>query len=212
MTGRSSRPPPIPGGAAVRTPAQRIFPLHPRAVGASLGRRLFLALLATVVPAAGEGGLADSYEALPRVEVRLIADGETAQFRLPHRLLLSGSETVLLDGAPLEPLVDYRADCAAGVLELTTGPPPAGSVLSVSYRYLPFEEEGPPAEPDSINLFERRGDYVGVGDSVKISGSKGVGLRLESGRQVGIVQSLDCLLYTSPSPRDRTRSRMPSSA
>ena len=25
-------------------------------------------------------------------------------------------------------------------------------------------------------------------------------------------QNLDCLLYTSPSPRDRTRSRMPSSA
>ena len=25
-------------------------------------------------------------------------------------------------------------------------------------------------------------------------------------------ESLDCLLYTSPSPRDRTRSRMPSSA
>ena len=24
--------------------------------------------------------------------------------------------------------------------------------------------------------------------------------------------SIDCLLYTSPSPRDRTRSRMPSSA
>ena len=27
-----------------------------------------------------------------------------------------------------------------------------------------------------------------------------------------IEQSTDCLLYTSPSPRDRTRSRMPSSA
>ena len=26
------------------------------------------------------------------------------------------------------------------------------------------------------------------------------------------VQVIDCLLYTSPSPRDRTRSRMPSSA
>ena len=26
------------------------------------------------------------------------------------------------------------------------------------------------------------------------------------------VSSRDCLLYTSPSPRDRTRSRMPSSA
>ena len=28
----------------------------------------------------------------------------------------------------------------------------------------------------------------------------------------GIVDLTDCLLYTSPSPRDRTRSRMPSSA
>ena len=28
----------------------------------------------------------------------------------------------------------------------------------------------------------------------------------------GLIQSLLCLLYTSPSPRDRTRSRMPSSA
>jgi len=27
-----------------------------------------------------------------------------------------------------------------------------------------------------------------------------------------IIKSLSCLLYTSPSPRDRTRSRMPSSA
>ena len=28
----------------------------------------------------------------------------------------------------------------------------------------------------------------------------------------GMVTNQDCLLYTSPSPRDRTRSRMPSSA
>ena len=28
----------------------------------------------------------------------------------------------------------------------------------------------------------------------------------------GILETLPCLLYTSPSPRDRTRSRMPSSA
>ena len=28
----------------------------------------------------------------------------------------------------------------------------------------------------------------------------------------GIIHDTDCLLYTSPSPRDRTRSRMPSSA
>ena len=30
--------------------------------------------------------------------------------------------------------------------------------------------------------------------------------------EAGIVSTLGCLLYTSPSPRDRTRSRMPSSA
>ena len=29
---------------------------------------------------------------------------------------------------------------------------------------------------------------------------------------IGFELSADCLLYTSPSPRDRTRSRMPSSA
>ena len=28
----------------------------------------------------------------------------------------------------------------------------------------------------------------------------------------GAIETEDCLLYTSPSPRDRTRSRMPSSA
>ena len=31
-------------------------------------------------------------------------------------------------------------------------------------------------------------------------------------KQEPIVRWYDCLLYTSPSPRDRTRSRMPSSA
>ena len=30
--------------------------------------------------------------------------------------------------------------------------------------------------------------------------------------QISITKLADCLLYTSPSPRDRTRSRMPSSA
>ena len=37
-------------------------------------------------------------------------------------------------------------------------------------------------------------------------------LRLRGGPAVLIEKSTDCLLYTSPSPRDRTRSRMPSSA
>ena len=36
-----------------------------------------------------------------------------------------------------------------------------------------------------------------------------VGMRLEDAEEILFY---DCLLYTSPSPRDRTRSRMPSSA
>ena len=32
------------------------------------------------------------------------------------------------------------------------------------------------------------------------------------GEDVGVMHACGCLLYTSPSPRDRTRSRMPSSA
>ena len=35
---------------------------------------------------------------------------------------------------------------------------------------------------------------------------------IDSGLRVGLAVLTDCLLYTSPSPRDRTRSRMPSSA
>ena len=34
----------------------------------------------------------------------------------------------------------------------------------------------------------------------------------KDGQVVGLAHYIFCLLYTSPSPRDRTRSRMPSSA
>ena len=34
----------------------------------------------------------------------------------------------------------------------------------------------------------------------------------EAARRVQCANNIRCLLYTSPSPRDRTRSRMPSSA
>ena len=38
-------------------------------------------------------------------------------------------------------------------------------------------------------------------------------IQLSSGNGIcHLVKIIDCLLYTSPSPRDRTRSRMPSSA
>ena len=44
---------------------------------------------------------------------------------------------------------------------------------------------------------------------VDVNGSK---QPIESEHNCILVQNGDCLLYTSPSPRDRTRSRMPSSA
>ncbi|MCX7021805.1 MAG: hypothetical protein NTW26_05960, partial [bacterium] len=159
---------------------------------APAGRRLFLIFLFFIVHPAGASELAESYEALPRVEVQLTADGMTAQFRLPHRLILAGSESVLRDGAPLEPLADYRMDYTAGVLVILAGPPRAGTVLTVAYRYLPLGEAPTSTEPR--NLFERPSDYVGAGDRVKISGSKGVGLRLTSGQGLGVVQSLDVAL------------------
>ena len=50
-----------------------------------------------------------------------------------------------------------------------------------------------------------------LGDAYQIVSGR---LTLTSGSPSAVlyVQNLDCLLYTSPSPRDRTRSRMPSSA
>ena len=39
-----------------------------------------------------------------------------------------------------------------------------------------------------------------------------IGDALNGGDQVTLIGFGTCLLYTSPSPRDRTRSRMPSSA
>ena len=42
--------------------------------------------------------------------------------------------------------------------------------------------------------------------------SLGHTIKVETQGSSGVENRLSCLLYTSPSPRDRTRSRMPSSA
>ena len=52
-------------------------------------------------------------------------------------------------------------------------------------------------------LFEKYGVFIWVGAFIGIILTFIPGLSIEAG---------GCLLYTSPSPRDRTRSRMPSSA
>ena len=63
---------------------------------------------------------------------------------------------------------------------------------------------------------DRRLDPDALRDSVAaiVLGARNALTRLEFERDVGLDHFLDgiCLLYTSPSPRDRTRSRMPSSA
>ena len=63
-------------------------------------------------------------------------------------------------------------------------------------------------EREMIHPLARGAEYYyryETGDSVDI--------RLEGGRVIKIRElRITCLLYTSPSPRDRTRSRMPSSA
>ena len=50
-----------------------------------------------------------------------------------------------------------------------------------------------------------------TGGLVFADGSAATGVTIETGEGVGAID-WTCLLYTSPSPRDRTRSRMPSSA
>ena len=50
-------------------------------------------------------------------------------------------------------------------------------------------------------------------DEGRITAIDNVSLTLDQGKVLGIVgESGSCLLYTSPSPRDRQKSRMPSSA
>ena len=63
--------------------------------------------------------------------------------------------------------------------------------------------------PDIINSCSVN---VERGEIVSILGPNGAGKSTAMKAMLGLLNLKSCLLYTSPSPRDRTRSRMPSSA
>ena len=60
----------------------------------------------------------------------------------------------------------------------------------------------------AVHGFTGSGAVLGFLAIIAILNSDAVGAFL----WLGLALLIDCLLYTSPSPRDRTRSRMPSSA
>ena len=84
----------------------------------------------------------------------------------------------------------------------------ASDVYKRQVQYVHHLEQSLKAEV----IFKLDRDYV-VKDGEVIIVDDFTG-RLMPGRRYseGLHQAIDCLLYTSPSPRDRTRSRMPSSA
>ena len=76
---------------------------------------------------------------------------------------------------------------------------------------------------DIVSLASQFRSDTGGFNQEPIYGDKKVGIlffepstRTKSSFEIALLnlgaQYIDCLLYTSPSPRDRTRSRMPSSA
>ena len=65
---------------------------------------------------------------------------------------------------------------------------------------------------DFVSLADRLGDLDRQGANIERLTTAAIGIAAEGGEFAEIVKKMVCLLYTSPSPRDATLSRMPSSA
>ena len=62
----------------------------------------------------------------------------------------------------------------------------------------------------AARLASENGEILNAGDII-LAGAATPAVYIDKGQSIG-AHAEGCLLYTSPSPRDRTRSRMPSSA
>ena len=83
-----------------------------------------------------------------------------------------------------------------------------GAVLGAHVSALPVERSGVVCFPEDVQQLVEC-DHSGIEDD---AGHLRVPRAAGADFLVGGIQLGPCLLYTSPSPRDRTRSRMPSSA
>ena len=115
----------------------------------------------------------------------------------------------------------FGASSQAGVVRMITNKPVIGeseSSLEVESRFMSEGSHGSKVEYVSniplgdstamrfVAYRDRKGGYIDqVAGSVNVSQSARF-------RPAGTVRSNGCLLYTSPSPRDKRQSRMPSSA
>ena len=83
----------------------------------------------------------------------------------------------------------------------------------VEPRYRVFREGAPPAQQDILQAFmEARDPLSGRPFDLPELVNQVAMLFLAGHETSASALTWACLLYTSPSPRDRTRSRMPSSA
>ena len=124
-----------------------------------------------------------------------------------------------VDGMPLEienlwtKGIEYIKDCGAEIIDISL--PHTKYALPTYYIVAPAEASSNLARYDGVKYgFRSLGENLidmyektrseGFGDEVK--------RRIMIGTYVLSSGYYDCLLYTSPSPRDRSLSRMPSSA
>ena len=110
----------------------------------------------------------------------------------------------LIDGVDIDTLVEKRT---RGL----KNPDKAPKVAKATRKAYPDGFEAYGADALRFTLASQAGQGRNIRLSVeRIAGYRNFGTKLWSAASFG--QMNGCLLYTSPSPRDRTRSRMPSSA